>query len=190
MQTTARKDASHHHMYLEKGRDKKWRQAWKKQSLETARNDQSSRLKKSESSPRWTYCSGVITKCPLAAPTYAPPCPSGEVTGWVKSTTGEQSTCCCREKSTGICPGITELSPVMLLSYSSTTCRLKSLFRLSFKTPAWLWAWSSSWLAPSLGLDGVRLSEGLCPILCWCCAELGSLGQTKGQKDPELHPGF
>lgn len=52
MQTTARKDASHHHMYLEQGRDKKWIQAWKKQSLETARNDQSSRLKKSGSSPR------------------------------------------------------------------------------------------------------------------------------------------
>lgn len=29
MQTTAGKDAGHHHMYLEQGRDKKWRQEWK-----------------------------------------------------------------------------------------------------------------------------------------------------------------
>lgn len=78
------------------------------------RNDLSSRLEQSGSSPRQTYHSSITTRSYLVAPTRAPPCPWGQVTGWEKKLQRTADLLLLQRKIY-IRLGITMLSAVMLL---------------------------------------------------------------------------
>lgn len=151
------------------------------------RNDLSSRLEQSGSSPRQTYHSSITTRSYLVAPTRAPPCPWGQVTGWEKKLQRTADLLLLQRKIY-IRLGITMLSAVMLLLFScwkSTTCRLKSLSRFSFKTSAWLRARSSSHLAPRLG-GCTSVESGSVGDLAWYCPNAALscplLGTQEGKK--------
>lgn len=78
------------------------------------RNDLSSRLEQSGSSPRQTYHSSVTTRSYLVAPTRALPCPWGQVTGWGKRH-HRTAELLLLQRKIYIHIGITKLSAEMLL---------------------------------------------------------------------------
>lgn len=156
------------------------------------RNDLSSRLEKSGSSPRQTYHSNVTTRSHLAAPACAPPW--GQVTGRGKRHHRTTEHLLLRRKIY-ICLGITRLSAVMLLYLAAGKVQHAAWKASPDSALKHLLATESDPQASRLRgwADVLWWSEaqrGTSPSTALSCTELHSPGHMGRQKDPELCPGI
>lgn len=155
------------------------------------KNDLSSRLEQSGSSPRQTYHSSVTTRSYLVAPTRALPCPWGQVTGWGKRH-HRTAELLLLQRKIYIHIGITKLSAEMLLYLAAGKVQ-----HTDWK------ACPDSALKHLLDFEHdpqATLLQGWADALWWSQAQWGTLpstalvlhspGHTGRQKDPELCPGI
>lgn len=152
--------------------------------VRTLRNDLSSRLQQSGSSPRQTYHCSVTTRSHLVAPTHAPPW--GQVTGTGKRhhRTAEHLPL---QRKIYTCRGITKLSAVMLLYLAAgkvqhtawEACPESALKHLLATEcdPQAVWA-----RAGLMCFDGAGLSKGPCRVLHWAALSCTLLGTWEGKK--------